>query len=690
MVPLPRWITRLPELEHEGELRQARLINTTVWIVALGTTLATLNSMLTSPRGVAMYSVFGGLIVALFGARALMLRKRLDAAGYLVTGSIWAVLVYVLVLDGLASPALGGLVLVAIIGAAVVGARAAAGVGVGSAVVILLIHALTSIGVLEPSQAGVGPRAAALTAAMQMLTGALLIALLTRERNQAFSRAYDLTRNAPDGILAIDARGLVQSVNPAFEQITGLARGSVLHHSPDEWPVLDDVARAKIRAAMRELAGDGESVSVELELEPTRGQHARRSADTRVVVECLARKLPASASNHRYQVSVRDISKRRLLERQLLQAQKLESIGRLAGGIAHDFNNMLTAIGGHAALLEADATPAQAEDIRDLLACVDRASALTRQLLVFSRPDREVLRPTDVVAVARELAPMLRRLIGEDIQLELRIADQPQVVLGDPTLFEQIIVNLVVNARDAMPRGGAIELCVEPDGEGVRLEVSDTGEGMSAESLERAFEPFFSTKAPGKGTGLGLAVVHGAVTRAGGRIDLDSSLGAGTRVRMWFPRSAAPPSDAGEQTRKLAQRGTGLILLVEDDHELRRVTERLLQQAGYRVVATDGAEQALARVAELAGEIDLVLSDVIMPGQSGFDLAHAIEVERPNTPILLMSGHTPEDLAARHPSGEHPSGEQRWPILRKPFTPAQLGACVRELLTAKPDRVAGS
>jgi PAS domain S-box-containing protein len=395
---------------------------------------------------------------------------------------------------------------------------------------------------------------------------------------------------------------------------------------------------------------------------------------------------------------IEDITEREHLERRLRQSERLESLGQLAGGVAHDFNNLLGIILGYAALCAADvetagndpACPTLHEDLLQIVSAGNKATALTRQLLAFARADAVAEpRVLDLNAVVADIHKLLARTLGEDVALLLRLADQPCMVRADPGRLEQVLMNLAVNARDAMPAGGTLTIETEPltvdehyaaghpgvqPGRHIRLQVSDTGSGMSQATLERAFEPFFTTKPTGHGTGLGLATIYGIITQAGGQARIYSEPGHGTTVTALLPATdeasgtaAAPPAapDPGNgQT----------ILLVEDDANLRALTERILTRHGYTVLAATTPAEALHLVTAHRG-IELLLTDVVMPGMDGHTLATAIHELRPTVAVIYMSGYTQTVLAAR---STLPAGTT---LLNKPVTAHHLLTAVAGGLT---------
>ena len=384
---------------------------------------------------------------------------------------------------------------------------------------------------------------------------------------------------------------------------------------------------------------------------------------------------------------------------QLRQAQRLESVGRLAGGVAHDFNNLLTVVTGCADLLEVQLAGHQEslELVRATRDAAERGAGLTRQLLAFARKQVVQPRRLDLDVCIRDAAELLRRLIGEDIELCLELSgDLPSVVI-DPGLFEQVLVNLAVNARDAMPQGGCLtiashNLVIEeglasadrPAGDWISVTVEDTGTGISKEELPFIFEPFFTTKPAGQGTGLGLATCFGIVRQAGGHIDVESQE-EGTRFRMLLPRASEAEtrrSSTGDDPHMVS--GQGTILLVEDDPMVRQVTRRVLQDAGYELVEAENGEEALALFESYAGRIDLVVSDIVMPKLNGAAMARRLLELDSDLYVLLVSGYSTELGAIRDMQDE------RVHVLQKPYSGATLTATLREMRASGTDAVSAS
>ncbi len=383
-----------------------------------------------------------------------------------------------------------------------------------------------------------------------------------------------------------------------------------------------------------------------------------------------------------------DITERRNLEDQLTQARKMEALGRLAGGVAHDFNNLLTVISGYGQLaiegLGFTSSSRIASYLQEILNSSRRASGLTGQLLAFSRRQAVQPRVLDLCVLLRNIERLLQRMIGEHVDLSVRCGSEPCLIHADAHQMEQVLMNLAVNARDAMPLGGTLEIqCerlpqpVERPGKpplAIALEVCDTGVGMDAAVKAQMFEPFFTSKDKGKGTGLGLSTVYGIVSQAGGEIDVQSEPGHGSRFRLYFPESA----DGAEQTRSSPSDGApvGLetVLLVEDEPSVRALAETVLKKLGYSVLVADSGATALEIWKERRDSIDILLSDVIMPHMSGGELAHKLREMNPQLKILFMSGYT-DDMIASHGVL---LGETQ--LIQKPFTAEALGRKLRDVL----------
>jgi len=423
-----------------------------------------------------------------------------------------------------------------------------------------------------------------------------------------------------------------------------------------------------------------------------RGTWKHRKKDGKIIqVEVISHELEYEGRPVRLVVA-QDLSERHLLEQQLRQSQKMEAVGRLAGGVAHDFNNLLMVIKGHTELLLNVLPPSEhySRKIEQIDRAADRASALTRQLLAFSR--LQVLQPRvmNLNEVVEEMGRLLPRLIGEDIELAIRRSEDLGSIRADASQMEQVIMNLAVNARDAMPRGGRLLIetsnaeldsaynTVHPivrQGCYVLLAVSDTGTGMNAETQAHIFEPFFTTKPQGKGTGLGLATVYGIVKQSGGFIWVYSEEGRGTSFKIYLPRVDQPVERIGA-VRSMAEapRGTGTILLAEDEQDVREVAREFLESGGYTVIeARDGAD-ALKKVELHESAIDLLVTDMVMPGMTGQELTARLRQRRPETRVLYMSGYS-ERAAA-----DAARGDSSMRLLAKPFSRWALLRAVHEIL----------
>ncbi len=399
-------------------------------------------------------------------------------------------------------------------------------------------------------------------------------------------------------------------------------------------------------------------------------------------------------------VILRDVTERTSLEQQLLVAQKMEAVGQLAGGVAHDFNNLLTVINGFTdvAIRElGDRDEGTRRYLAEIGHAGQRAAELTQHLLAFSR--QQMLQPeiVDVNSIVEEYAVMLRRVLGEEIELSTRLEPELRTVEVDPGQLGQVLMNLAVNARDAMPRGGVLTITTQnvkskrsipveygtlPRGSYVLLSVSDNGEGMAAETRSHVFEPFFTTKDPGQGTGLGLATVVGIVEQSGGAIAVDTKPGEGTTFRVYLPRSAVVPITKKTVPGK-AQTGVGTILVVEDDRAVRKLVAKILLEAGYRVLVAALPSEAIS-LANWEPSIDVLVTDVVMPEMNGHELARGLLAQRPDLRVLYISGYTPDVVRGKGVVTHQES------FLQKPFTAAALTQAVRELAAKKPPKSAES
>jgi PAS domain S-box-containing protein len=483
------------------------------------------------------------------------------------------------------------------------------------------------------------------------------------ERIQARFRA--LVQNSSDMITVIAPEGEIVYVSPSVERTLDTRAGAgfaELIHPADRHAALEFLAET--------ARSGGRSAPVEWRMRARDGGW--------LAVETIATGQLEDPAVQGIVLNSRDVTERKRLEAQLRQSQRLESVGQLAGGIAHDFNNFLSVIRGYARFV-IDGLPADSplrSDAEEVARAAERAAKLTTQLLVFSRRDVVQSRVLDLTEVLDGITSLLERTLGEDVALSVSVEQGLRHVEADPSQLEQVLVNLAVNARDAMPGGGrlAIELANEgqPAEPRVRLSVRDSGVGMEPDVLERAFEPFYSTKPKGQGTGLGLATVYGIVTQAGGTIEIDSTPGQGTEVNVLLPSTQARPADVHDRAgADGAVAGGETILVVEDEDAVRRLTCRILSRHGYRVLEAANGQRALATWNEHGGNIDLLLTDVVMPGMSGKELAERIGIEP-----VFMSGYT-DDVVLRH-------GVEGLRLVQKPFDADTLLAAVRSALDRAP------
>jgi PAS domain S-box-containing protein len=494
-----------------------------------------------------------------------------------------------------------------------------------------------------------------------------------RAQRESEDRYRMLVERAADGITIHDADGCFLDANPAACELLGVTRQELFGRRLEDFapglPILWS------EATWRTIESGG-SASFE--------QQVLRADGRILTLDVRARLLPDGL----VEAVSRDVTAQREMEAQLAQAAKMEAVGQLAGGIAHDFNNILTAIGGYASLVRTGLPPDSPllDDVGEILAATTRAQSLTSQLLAFGR--RSMLEPrlVDVRAVIEGLEPMLRRLIGEDVTLETVLDDHPVTVSVDPGRLEHALVNLAVNARNAMPDGGRLRIGVRlachgvpdgpPDGDWAVISVVDSGVGMSPDVASRIFEPFYTTRGEGQGTGLGLAMVEGFMRQSGGEVRVASSLGRGTTFWLWLPAAAGQqPSVTAESKPSPSEAPAAsarTVLVVEDEPVLRRLAERALERAGHRVLIAADGEEALRAADAHPEPIDLLFSDVVMPGMRGPALATQLRRQRPELRILLTSGYTEEVL-------ERSDGEAH-PFLAKPYTPDQLRIKVAEVL----------
>jgi two-component system cell cycle sensor histidine kinase/response regulator CckA len=562
-----------------------------------------------------------------------------------------------------------------------------AGEALRSGAVVGLPHG-TVLVACDGREVPIGDSAAPIVDDQNRITGAVLVfhdvadqrraAEQLRASEEKYRGIFD---NAVEGIYQATPDGRIVTANPSLARMLGYADAAELTGARVDLSrqLFVDPDR---RDEFGRLLEEHDVVSgFELAIRRKDGTEGWVSLSTRVVKDRDGRVLS-------YEGTAEEITERKRLEDQVRQAQRMEAIGQLAGGIAHDFNNLLTVINGFSALAFDD-LPAD-RPVRDLLCEIhkagERAAVLTRQLLAFSRKQHLQPRATDLNVVVDDLGRMLRRLIGDDIELSLVLHPALATVKVDPGQFEQVVMNLAVNARDAMPRGGSLTLRTRnvrigpgdastwpdvPPGPYAELSVSDTGHGMTEEMQAHIFEPFFTTKPVGQGTGLGLAVVHGIVRQSGGHIGVTSEPGRGATFWILVPpveEAAAAVTSAREPLQMAG--GWETVLVVDDDDGVRLLASTVLRQSGYTVLEADSGDEAMVRARAHTGPIHLLLTDVVMPKMSGRQLACLLAAERPSIRTLFVSGYEAE--VAHQQSGDG--------YLAKPFGPSALTATVRDLL----------
>jgi two-component system cell cycle sensor histidine kinase/response regulator CckA len=520
---------------------------------------------------------------------------------------------------------------------------------------------------------------------------------LEAERRESRAREKAVLDAALDCIVTMDDRGRIVDFNPAAERTFGFSQDQVVGKLLGE-TIVPPSLRKRHREGLKRYLEGGDPTIIGKRLELT----GMRADGTEFPLEVLVTRADVDGRPF-FAGFLRDLSAQRRSEREherlegeLRQALKMDAIGQLAGGIAHDFNNLLTVIGGESDLLlgamsEDDPHREQLERVRTAVEC---ASALTRQLLAFSRQQPVQPRPLDLNGAVEGIVPMLRRVIGERIELHTQLGEELGHVRADPSQIDQVILNLTVNARDAMPDGGTLTLetsvadvddsyatghvsvPIEP-GRYAVLSVCDTGEGIDHETQARIFEPFFTTKGEAEGTGLGLSTVYGIARQNGGFIWVYSEPGHGATFKVYLPRiEGAEGAGEGPEEGEEALVGTETVLLVEDSETVRAVVRRILDSQGYGVIEAADGEEALEAYERHADEIELVLSDMVMPGMGGPEMSEELLARDSGLRLVFMSGYS------ETPAGELPPVPDGAGFIQKPFTPGALGSEIRRILDA--------
>jgi PAS domain S-box-containing protein len=539
------------------------------------------------------------------------------------------------------------------------------------------------------------------------LFAAIFFDITEQKRTQA--RYQLISENAADVIWMWDLEeGRCVWVSPSVQQLRGFSPEEIMAQPLDRAMPGDSyrmaVAEIESRRAAVESGDEGARIKRnEVEF--------LRKDGTTVATGTVTKLLSDERGKVRYVVGVsRDITElkraeaeKAKIEDQLRQAQKLESVGRLAAGVAHDFNNLLTVINGYSRLLlgSLKAGDSLRDSLEEIHKAGERAAGLTQQLLAFSR--KQILQPRvlDLNRVVEEMRPMLDRLMGENVEVCVQLHAEAATIRADPNQLEQVLMNLAVNSRDAMPDGGRFsietgfvewtegQVQLRPGAQAgpyVMLAVSDTGVGMNQETLGHLFEPFFTTKEVGKGTGLGLSTIHGIVEQSGGCVEAASELGRGTSFKIYMPRVVSAQADSGKPEAVPTIGGQETVLVVEDQAVVRRYAAAALKAYGYQVIEAENAAEALLVCERESGRIDLILTDVVMPGLSGREMADGLKQHRPGIKVLFMSGYTDDTVVHQ---GALENGTE---FIQKPFTPDQLAIKVQEMLAAadRPARPVGT
>ncbi|MES1186922.1 MAG: ATP-binding protein [Myxococcales bacterium] len=680
-----------PAFEDDDDRRAAQLLRLVLAVCLLcivGYGLATVDESLPWSRRLPL---LGALLVALLCDWGLRRGHVRPQAWVIVVGLTALSLASQVTSGGLRTPASLTLFVSVVLAGQLLGwggALIVAGIGsVGALFVFSLFHTHQ---VVRPLIHTDGQYARALV--IQLLGTGSLIAIsawslsATMRRLRREQAAFrDLVEGAPDSMVSLDHDGRLIQVNRAHEKLVGRPRAEQLGTKFDgNAGALTDEALAEARARYDDLKAGKATPLFRFEL--------TRPDGSRVFAESNARSVRRADGSAGVDLVIRDVSeqvhaekRQQDLEEQLRAARKLEAIGQLAGGVAHDFNNLLTVVLGNLQLLRMTTLDdEQQESLTSIEAAAERAAAITRQLLAIGR--RQPSRPLSLSLndSVRQLSGLLRRMVPEHIGIATELSDELSNIVADPGQLDQVVLNLVANARDAMPDGGELrietftttlqhpqQLAPLLPGKYATLRVKDSGQGMSRETQERVFEPFFTTKSPALGTGLGLATVYGIVKQHGGHIVVESEPGQGSSFSVYFPASNEPLS-GHERVAPRFERRLGRLLLVDDDEPVRNVIATILRRAGHDVTVASDAKQALQAASDTTKPFELLISDVVMPGMSGVELSRELLARSPALRVLLLSGYP-----GRHaPQGDEPAMD----YLAKPVTPQVLLGRVDQLL----------
>jgi PAS domain S-box-containing protein len=684
-----------PAFEDDDDRRAAqlmRLVLAVCLVCILGYWAATLDSELPFLRRLPLFISLGVTLACDWGLRRGYVRPQ---AWVIVVGLTALSITSQVTSGGVRAPATLTLFVAVVLAGQLLGWGGALIVAAISSAGTLLVYELYATGTVQrPLLHSDGQYARALV--IQLMGSGTLIAIAawslsaTMQRLRREEAAFrDLVEEAPDAMVSLDDAGRLSKMNRAHEKFTGRSREQLLGKSFDAIQgALTPEAAAQARQHYADLIAGGAARLFRFELSRPDGSH--------VFGESNARAVRRADGTPGVDLVIRDVSeqvraerRQQELEEQLRAARKLEAIGQLAGGVAHDFNNLLTVVFGNLQLLRMTRLDAeQLEGLSSIEVAADRAAAITRQLLAIGR--RQVSRPLSISLneCVRGLAELLRRMVPEHVTIETKLADRVPNVVADTAQLDQVVLNLVANARDAMPDGGKLgietfstelrhpeQLPPLAPGSYATLRVSDSGHGMSQETQERVFEPFFTTKDAGLGTGLGLATVYGIVKQHGGHIVVESSPGAGSSFSVYLPASSEPLSGHQPVAKALPHRGARL-LLVDDDEAVRGVIARILGRAGHEVTVASDAQEALAAVDEIGSRLELLITDVVMPGMSGVELSAELRRRYPELRVLLFSGYPGRDSVSV-------GAELGVEYLAKPVAPRELLERIDHLLASK-------